>query len=133
MLLVSASLKPSPIHGMGCFTNEPVAKGQLVWVFDDRVDLRVPVDSLADLPLPMQEYLEMYGYAELVDGRKVITLCGDHSKHMNHSTEPNTMQDPANPGRDLAVRDIAAGEELTCNYFEFDLDGTGKLFGDNDG
>lgn len=129
MLLVSASLKPSPIHGLGCFTNEPIAKGQIVWIYDERVDERVPFDSVADLPAGVQEFLDMYGFAETVDGRKVITLCGDHSKHMNHSTEPNTIGDPAHPGRDIAARDIAAGEELTCNYFEFDLDGEGKLSG----
>ncbi len=129
MLLISASVKPSPIHGLGCFTNEAIAAGQTVWVFDDRIDERIPVDSLPDLPAGIQEFLEMYGFAEMVDGRKVITLCGDHSKHMNHSTDPNTVTDPARPGVDIAARDIAVGEELTCNYWEFDLDGGGKLAG----
>jgi len=27
----------------------------------------------------------------------------------------------------VALRDIAAGEEITCNYFEFDADAPGKL------
>ena len=127
MLLVSASLKPSTIHGLGCFTDEPIAKGQLVWIFDDRIDLRIPVNKLVELPKPIQDYLEMYGYAEMLDGYKVITLCGDHSKHMNHALEPNIISNPADSGQDIAARDIKAGEELTCDYLSFDLDSVGKL------
>lgn len=124
MLLVRASLRPSGIHGLGCFTDEPIAQGRVTWVFDARVDLRIPVDELAALPASFQAYCDVYGYAEIVDGRRVITVCGDHSKHMNHSLTPNIL---SQGDTDVAACAIAAGEELTCNYYDFDLDAGAKL------
>jgi SET domain-containing protein len=37
---------------------------------------------------------------------------------MNHSGSPNT--DFTKPDMAWAIRDIAEGEEITCNYAEFD-------------
>ena len=59
----------------------------------------------------------------MAEGRKVITLCGSF-RHMNHAAEPNVL---SLSDRDVAARDIAAGEELTCDYRTFDLDATAKL------
>lgn len=127
MLLISASIKPSSIHGFGCFTNERIHKGQVVWVFDESIDIRIPVSGLASLPRPAQEFLGTYGYAEMHQGQKVIVLCGDHSKHMNHSSDPNLLEGGDNLELNVAARDIEAGEELTCNYYNFDLDAGEKL------
>jgi SET domain-containing protein len=55
-----------------------------------------------------------------------MILCGDHSKHMNHSAEPNLL-DLENGYKNVAARDIAVGEELTCNYYDFDLAANAKL------
>ena len=127
MLLVSASIKASPIHGWGCFTNEPIKKGQLVWVLDERLDLIIPYAALATLPAPARAFMLMYGYATLREGQKVLVLCGDHAKHMNHSDDPNVIESDASGECEVAARDIAAGEELTCNYYHFDLDAALKL------
>jgi len=125
MLLVSASARPSAIHGLGCYTNERIAQGQLVWKYDARVDRQIPAAEVAVLPPPAQEFVRMYGYLEICDGQPVYTLCGDHAKHMNHSATPNLLN--VDSQTDTALRDIEAGEELTCNYFDFDLDGAEKL------
>lgn len=125
MLLISASLRPSDIHGIGCFADERVTKGQLVWVFDDRIDMRIPVSELPTFPKPAQEFLRTYGYEELHDGQRVIVLCGDHAKHMNHSNNPNLSEVTGNVN--VAERDIESGEELTCNYHEFDSSADKKL------
>jgi SET domain-containing protein len=127
VLLISASIKPSSIHGFGCFTDEGVHKGQVVWVFDERIDIRIPVSELASFPRPAQEFLATYGYAEMHQGQKVIVLCGDHSKHMNHSSDPNLLEGGDNLELNVAACDIEAGEELTCNYYNFDLDAGEKL------
>lgn len=42
----------------------------------------------------------------------------DNGRFMNHSPAPNT--DFRDPETGWAVRDIAAGEEITCDYGEFD-------------
>ena len=125
MLLVSASVRPSPIHGLGCFTNERILKGQLVWQYDARLDRQIPASEVAALPPAAQQFLRMYGYLEVCDGQPVYTLCGDHAKHMNHAETPNLLS--VNSQTDTALRDIEAGEELTCNYYEFDLDSAEKL------
>jgi SET domain-containing protein len=125
VLLVSASVKPSPIHGLGCFTNEPISKGQVVWQFDPRLDRAIPEAVVLALPAAAQEYLRIYAYLEIRNEQRVYTLCGDHAKHMNHSNAANLLSVDSN--LDTALRDIAAGEELTCNYYEIDLDGSEKL------
>ena len=45
-------------------------------------------------------------------------LCGDNGKFMNHSFDPN-CDDQEGP---CTMRDIAEGEELTCDYRLFDRD-----------
>ena len=125
MLLASVHLGPSTIHGTGCFTSEPIKKGQLVWVLDERLDVIVPFADLCTFPQPYQEFLLMYGYQAEHRGQKVIILCSDHAKHMNHADDPNVGEDADH--NNVALRDIAAGEELTCNYYQFDLDGARKL------
>lgn len=127
MLMVSACIKPSPIHGLGCFTNEKIKKGQVVWVYDPRVDVRIPVSELPSLPEPMQAFLHMYGYGTIYEGQEVIVLCGDHAKHMNHADVPNVVQADESGMTYVAARDIEAGEELTCDYYSFDLEARRKL------
>src|SRR5262249_33772840 len=48
-------------------------------------------------------------------------LCWDFGRFMNHSCEPSSV----GPGKlefEIAVRDIAAGEEVTCDYGTFNLE-----------
>jgi SET domain-containing protein len=112
---------------LGCFTNEDIKKGQVVWELDHKLDLRLLFSELQHLPEPVQEYLHVYGYAEMFEGEKTIVLCGDHSKHMNHAANPNLLGIGGKLNSDVAKRDIKAGEELTCDYYEFDLDAVQKL------
>lgn len=127
MLRVSASIGLSPIHGYGCFTKEPIAKGQLVWALDETVDIWVADADVAHLPAPARAFLDMYGYATLRNGQRGLVLCGDHAKHMNHADQPNLAAGEGPGYTNVAARDIAAGEELTCNYYDFDLDADHKL------
>ncbi len=128
MLLIKASVRPSTIHGMGCFTEEPLKKGQVLWQLEPRFDQIIPHDELTSFPPAAQAFLNMYGYVRILNGCKVIVLCGDHSKHMNHSSMPNCI-DITVDGVDLniAARDIAVGEELTCDYTTFDMESREKL------
>ena len=126
MFLVRTSLRPSAIHGIGVFTDEPIQKGQLVWEFDERIDLRIPLDEMKNFPPAMQEFLFHLSYVELVDGRKMMTLCADNAKYVNHADLPNLLDSEDNL-REIAARDIAAGEELTCNYHVSDLLSVDKI------
>ena len=78
--------------------------------------------------MPIQEYLLTYCYMEIRNGDKALVLCGDNSKYMNHSNMPNLIEvNHDNTSINVAIVDIKAGEELTCNYFDFDLDAHRKL------
>lgn len=127
MFVVKTSLRPSPIQGLGCFAEESILKGQVVWAFDPRFDIRISRSDLATFPTFMQEHFLVYTYVELsLDGQESIIYCADFSKHMNHSDEPNLLDTEDNL-REIALRDIAVGEELTCNYYRFDLRAKEKL------
>ena len=126
MFIVRTSLRPSRIQGIGCFADEPIKKGQIVWQYDPRFDIHIPLSELTSFSPAVQEHLRIYTYVELVDGQEVMVYCADLSKHMNHSNSPNLLDTPDNL-QQIAVYDIEAGEELTCNYFTFDLHAYKKL------
>ncbi|MDO9712729.1 SET domain-containing protein [Paracraurococcus lichenis] len=113
-LLVDAVLRSSPIHGLGLFAPAPVAAGTPVWQFDDRVDRIIPEDPELLALYPVLARLATEHVCAVEDG---LLIFGDDSRFMNHSDQPNV--EPVTPGdyrRFRARRDIAAGEELTCNY-----------------
>ena len=129
MLLVRTRLKPSKIHGLGCFAADRISRGTVVWTLGESIDMQMPLAKLASLPPPTERFYLMYGYVEMRDGEKIVILCGDHAKHMNHSDEPNVIEGDADRQENIAARDIEVGEEMTCNYYSFDLDATPKLSG----
>jgi SET domain-containing protein len=48
---------------------------------------------------------------------------------MNHSDEPNVIEGDLDREENIAACDIEVGEELTCDYYAFDLDAQRKLSG----
>ena len=129
MLLVDTTVKPSDIHGLGCFANEPIKKGQELWVYDRRIDIAYNESAVAALPKPIQKYLHNFGYVVMSRQRRYLVLCGDNGKFMNHSDTPNIMNNKDSVNN-MASRDIDVGEELTCDYNLFDLDTGAKLRGE---
>ena len=115
MLLVRTYVAASPIQGVGLFAAEAIPKGALMWRFDPVIDIIVPQDKVAKLPPPMREFFDRYGYiSPYFQGGYVIGL--DNCRFINHSETPNTDN---NSEFAHALRDIAAGEEITANYREF--------------
>lgn len=125
MLIVKTKLKYSEIHGLGCFAGEDIKKGQTVWRFDDGIDLVFAEKDFSKFPESFVEFLKMYAYSPLNDSEKKYILCADNARHMNHSESPNLDETPE--GLNVALRDIKAGEELTCDYSQFDKDASFKL------
>jgi len=126
MFVVRTSLRPSSIQGLGCFAEEPIKKGQVVWQFDPRLDIRIPLRELSKFPEAIQDHFRIYTYVEMIEGQEVMIYCADLSKHVNHSDIPNLLDTPDNV-QEIAMRDIEIGEELTCNYYSFDLHASEKL------
>lgn len=113
MLIVSHCVKPSSIHGLGVFLREPVAAGTVVWRYDPMFDIEMPAALVASLP--PEEVETVHHHAEYLPERGVFRLGNDADIFMNHSDGPSL----ADRGDEMiALRDLDAGEELTCDYRE---------------
>ncbi len=112
MFLIRTRLSSSGIHGIGVCAAEPVKAGTPIWRFDPRVDRLIPPAEVAALPPVGQEFIRTYTYQSPEIGEGQV-LNGDNARFLNHSRQPNT--DNAGPVT-LAARDIAVGEEITCDY-----------------
>lgn len=115
MFLIPTFLAPSPIHGIGVFTREFIPAHTRIWEFTPGVDWRLRPEELAAFPEPYQSAIRNWCYLD-DDGSYV--LCGDNAKFMNHADAPN-CDDPEGL-HTITNRAILPGEELTCNYRNFD-------------
>ena len=128
MLLVKTRIEPSLIHGIGLFADEAIAKGTIIWRCAPGLDLVFDESIRAALPVVARQDFMKYAYLDRDTGKYV--LCFDDARFLNHSDEPNIVDGHDNKdgwGIDIAAREIAAGEELTCNYKDFDADFDWKL------
>jgi SET domain-containing protein len=117
MILIPNFVAPSRIEGVGIFTAEALAAGTLIWRLDPKLDRMLSKEELASLSPVGREFAERYGYPYPHDPDQLIIEL-DNGRFMNHATAPNT--DFTNPDAGYTRHAIAAGEELTCNYSEFD-------------
>ena len=100
----------SPAVGVGVIAKTAIPKGTLVWVRDPLDRTLQPID-VATLPEPLQDFSLTYMYRNCL-GEYV--LLWDHGKYVNHGFNPNCMPTPY--GFDIAIRDIAEGQELIEDY-----------------
>jgi SET domain-containing protein len=112
MMVVAHYIAQSEIDGFGVFAKEPIKSGELTWQYLAGFDFELAAD---DFPPQAREYVEHYGNMVRPG---VYLLCGDNARFMNHSDKPNVS---AGGEENHALRDIAAGEEITCDYSEFDI------------
>ncbi len=125
MLIIRTYLAASSIHGLGVFANENVAPGRIISRFMPPLDVTLPPEYIPILSPAEQEYLKIYAYHSIFSQLYVLT--GDHDRFMNHSDDPNVGMNPDGTSTNIALREIAAGEELTCDYRTFDADWKTKL------
>lgn len=124
-MLIRVRVGPSPIHGLGLFALEDVPAGTPVWRYQPGFDQDFSAAAFATLPPPAQAHLRWFGFVRAPDRHWVLS--GDHACFMNHASAPNTGAPDAGGGTvtTVALRDIAAGEELTCDYQAFDAAAAG--------
>jgi SET domain-containing protein len=116
VLLVKCVVRPSPIHGLGLFADQAIRKGTKVWEFTPGFDLTLRPKDFKPWPLVARRFLKTYAYQPQ---KGLFILCSDHAKHFNHSAAPNTKTVGFVT---TAARNIARGEELTCDYAEIEPD-----------
>ncbi len=117
MMIVPTYVGPSEIEGVGVFAAEPIPAGTAIWTLDERFDHLFNASDIAGMAPLQQQFVTRYGYPHMTrEGITVVEF--DNGRFMNHTARPNTDFTDANVG--WAIRDIAAGEELTCDYGEFD-------------
>jgi SET domain-containing protein len=117
MLLIRTYVAPSAIEGVGIFSAERIPAGALIWGLEPNFDRLIRRDEVSKLPPVLQEFVERYSYPYPHDPEQLIVEI-DNGRFMNHSDEPNTIF--SDPDAGYTLREIQAGEELTCNYAEFD-------------
>lgn len=127
MILVRTRVAPSTIHGLGLFAVEIIPRGTAIWRFELAFDREFSPEQFAALPSQAQAHLRWFAYVDASTGNRVLS--GDHCCFMNHSASPNTgaPSGASPPITTVALRDIAAGEELTCDYHAFDAEAALKL------
>jgi SET domain-containing protein len=112
---MALAIRPSRIHAAGVFTNAPIGKGSRIIEY---VGPRLTPDEANEL---YDEAPRTYLYG-MEDGKTVIDGIGI-AAYLNHSCEPNCEVDEIkNRVWILALRDIAAGEELLWDYSLYDDD-----------
>jgi SET domain-containing protein len=117
MLLINSYVAASDIEGVGVFAVEPIKSGALIWRLEPWLDRLIGLSTVDIYPAHFKQFLERYAY-QLEGYEDLLVLEGDNGRFMNHSETPNTSYREIVKG--YALQDIAAGEELTCDYAEFD-------------
>jgi SET domain-containing protein len=115
MLLVNASAGSSRIHGQGLIARELIPEGTVIWVLKPGFDVELTIEQFEELTPSVRQQVSRYVYTDMTTGK--IVLCSDDAKYMNHSGMPNTR---TLRQQTTAIVDILPGEELTCDYGEFD-------------
>jgi uncharacterized protein len=115
VIVVRTYLEKSAIHGFGIYAKEAILKGTCVWQFHEKLDIKFTPAEFEALPESVKEEVEWHMYEPEVGGSFYYEAT--MGKYMNHSREPSV--DFSDVGYGHATRDIAAGEELTCDYRQF--------------
>jgi SET domain-containing protein len=127
MLKVQTYIDKSTIKGVGVFAAEKIPKGTLIWEFTDFVDIYYSKHVVENMKEgDVKTFLKKYCYLD-EDSWQHYVLCVDNARFMNHSDDSNTENFERST---VAKRDIAIGEEITCNYYESDDAANEKLNND---
>ncbi len=105
-----------PQIGLGVFATRPLPRGTITWALD-ALDQRVDASRLRSLGRLYRPLIDRYAY---LNGHGERILCWDIGRFMNHSCDANSIS--TGWDFDLAIRDIAAGEQITNDYALLNLD-----------
>lgn len=127
MLTIPYALRPT-LHGLGVFATKNILRGQAVYRREPTFTLCLPRSQFDSLPENVRTKMLSYTYFGKGEHRlqHAMYFDADDSRFLNHSSTPNLM--PVGDGNVyLAREDIAAGEELCCDYRDFSEPGDPAL------
>ncbi len=118
MLLVTTTVKNSPINGLGLFADQFIPKGTITWRFNPRFDLYFDPKDVEEMPEFQKNLIVHFAYLSKKSGKYVYSI--DNTRFTNHSSNP-TIDNTTVLERDVEVcgvakKDIQIGEELTIDY-----------------
>lgn len=102
--------------GVGVFAVRDIPRGTIVWVLDE-LDQKLSPERARALGPRYEAMLDRYAYPSASGD---LILCWDLARFVNHSCDPSAVS--TGWELDVAVRDIAAGEEITNDYGALNLD-----------
>ena len=118
MLVVKTTLKEVPGKGIGLIADQEIKKGDIVWTYNPIIDIKVKKN---EIPKEAEDFFETYAVDQ---GGDYLFLNTDNARFINHSKNANTK----NLGHfkdNIALCDIHKGEEITIDYDEIDVTGSG--------
>lgn len=104
--------------GYGVFATRPIPKGTVVYV-KDQLEIILDDNAFKALDDVHKDIATKYSYIDEC-GKRILSW--DNAKYVNHSCNCNTIS--TGYGFEIAIRDIAAGEEITDEYGLFNIDET---------
>jgi uncharacterized protein len=108
-------VRESPLHGLGVFATRRIKKGtRVIEYLGERVS-----HAEADRRYEDKDEQDNHTFLFIVDGRTVIDagVDGNEARFVNHGCDPNCESVIEHRRVFIeAIRDIAAGEELTYDY-----------------
>jgi hypothetical protein len=102
--------------GYGVVALKPIARGTITWALD-KLDRTFTPDQVRGMDELYQQVLDKYTYRNS-EGNYI--LCWDNARFVNHSSHANCLTTAYE--FEIAIRDIAAGEELTDDYGYLNLE-----------
>lgn len=102
--------------GYGVVALKPIPQGTITWALD-KLDRSFTPEQVHAMDELYQQVLDKYTYRN-AEGNHI--LCWDNARFVNHSSNANCITTAYE--FEIAIRDIAAGEELTDDYGYLNLD-----------
>ncbi len=116
MLIVKTFVDSSPVHGRGLFADEDILPGTVIW--REGFELLFSSEHFERLSDYEKEFISIWGWKDKHDGFHHLSL--DYDRFINHSNDANTFV--GKNGLTIAKRFIHRGEEIFCNYAEFEAE-----------
>lgn len=102
--------------GYGIVALKPIPRGTITWAID-KLDRKFTQREVRSMDPLYQQVLDKFTYRN-AEGNYI--LCWDNARFVNHSSHSNCMTTAYE--FEIAIRDIAAGEELTDDYGYLNLE-----------